>query len=512
MEVGLNNSVSSNIATVINEAAKAAANNDAKGMENAVRQLKNLMIGDIFTGKINSLEEGKASIELSNGNIVNASLLNNLNATKGQSLMFMVSANQQDKISLKVLDSNSQEMIMIDKALKAASMATNDSSVTMVKALLNNNMPIDKKTLNDMSKLILNNPEASVDTLVRMTKMSIPITEGNIAAFESYRNYEHQITNIAEDIYKDINALIEDNPAGMSKLMNNAADILEGEKIILSKDNLTEIQKSLDSIDHPEAKSLSQKLLTENINAKELFDTLSKISESSDENNNSLLDKLMKSGELKNAIKEVLDKNFSMSTDEIADKEKVKKFYEALTSKTHNLSDLLEKSGNNTGNLYKNVTAMKDNLNFMNELNHNMAFLQLPVKLNSGTKQGDLYVYSNKKNLREHPDNLSALLHLDMDNLGPMDVLVKLNGKKVNTNFTLESEEMLDFIGEHIDELNARIDKLGYDFKFTMNVKEEQKEENKESTSMGPVRFTDDFTDQLSPLMNVKSYIFDSKA
>ena len=33
-----------------------------------------------------------------------------------------------------------------------------------------------------------------------------------------------------------------------------------------------------------------------------------------------------------------------------------------------------------------------------------------------------------------------------MEHLGPVDVMVRLNGKNVSTNFSLESEEMLDFV------------------------------------------------------------------
>ena len=44
---------------------------------------------------------------------------------------------------------------------------------------------------------------------------------------------------------------------------------------------------------------------------------------------------------------------------------------------------------------------------------------------------GELYVYTNKKNLADNDGNVSAFLHLDMDHLGPVDVYVAMQQQKV---------------------------------------------------------------------------------
>ena len=48
-----------------------------------------------------------------------------------------------------------------------------------------------------------------------------------------------------------------------------------------------------------------------------------------------------------------------------------------------------------------------------------------------------------------------------MEHLGSVDVYVKLAGKNVTTNFCLEDSETLDFVYDHIDRLNARLEALG---------------------------------------------------
>ena len=58
-----------------------------------------------------------------------------------------------------------------------------------------------------------------------------------------------------------------------------------------------------------------------------------------------------------------------------------------------------------------------------------------------------------------------------MDNLGPMDVYVAMQKNKVNTNFYLADEEALDLIMEHIDILDARLQKRGYNMSTSVTVK-----------------------------------------
>ena len=48
----------------------------------------------------------------------------------------------------------------------------------------------------------------------------------------------------------------------------------------------------------------------------------------------------------------------------------------------------------------------------------------MPVKFSKSEGNGELYVFTNKKNLARKTDNISAMLHLDMDNLKSMDIYV----------------------------------------------------------------------------------------
>ena len=49
-----------------------------------------------------------------------------------------------------------------------------------------------------------------------------------------------------------------------------------------------------------------------------------------------------------------------------------------------------------------------------------------------------------------------------MNNMGPVDVFVQMTNNKVRTNFYVADESTIDLINAHIDELNRRLEKRGY--------------------------------------------------
>ena len=127
----------------------------------------------------------------------------------------------------------------------------------------------------------------------------------------------------------------------------------------------------------------------------------------------------------------------------------------------------------------KSVNNLQSNVDFMNQMNQMFTYVQLPLKMAGNEAHGDLYVYPNKKSLAKKDGNVSALLHLDMENLGPLDVYVTMNTSqnKVSTNFTLKDDAALDLIAENIHILNERLEKRGYSMKANFKIKGEEEPE-----------------------------------
>ncbi len=174
-------------------------------------------------------------------------------------------------------------------------------------------------------------------------------------------------------------------------------------------------------------------------------------------------------------IKNALAEQWLLNPVDVQSKNKIDALYERLNSQLSKLSETISKSVPADSPLAKSVTNIQNNLDFMNQLNQMYTYVQLPLKMSEGNAHGDLYVYANKKGLASKEGNISALLHLDMEHLGPVDVYVAMQEQRVNTHFYLPDEEMLDFIEKHLYMLDERLAKKGYSMNAVMSVKGEEK-------------------------------------
>lgn len=173
-----------------------------------------------------------------------------------------------------------------------------------------------------------------------------------------------------------------------------------------------------------------------------------------------------------------LEKLWTIEPKDVADPNKVENLYARLSRQLNQLSQSLQENGQEQSAAFKAVNNMNQNLDFLQQINEAYTYVQLPLRLQQGDAHGDLYVYTNKRNLAAKDGQISALLHLDMEHLGPVDVYVAMQAEKVNTKFYVQDDDMLDFLESHMDLLTARLQKRGYNCDFTMQVKEQNGKKN----------------------------------
>lgn len=189
------------------------------------------------------------------------------------------------------------------------------------------------------------------------------------------------------------------------------------------------------------------------------------------------LSELAKQPEYQALVKNELMNSFLMDPKDVANKEKVREYYAKLSQNTEKLIQALGSHNSpESANVSDKLQNIRNNIDFMNSVNQAFAYVQLPLKMNDKNAHGDLYVYTNKRNLAKKDGNVSALLHLDMETLGTMDIHVSMNpDMNVKTHFILQREEMLDFIAAHLDELNAVLNKRGYQITSDVSLNQEAK-------------------------------------
>ncbi|MCM1175108.1 MAG: flagellar hook-length control protein FliK [Blautia sp.] len=184
---------------------------------------------------------------------------------------------------------------------------------------------------------------------------------------------------------------------------------------------------------------------------------------------------LFGSREFRELLEAGMKNDWLIRPEEVADKEKVEQLYARIREQTARIEDAFHMAGKADSAGAKSVQNLQNNVDFMNQMNHLFTYIQLPLKMAGNEAHGDLYVYTNKKSLAKKDGNVSALLHLDMEHLGPLDVYVAMqkNLNKVSTNFTVKDEAALDLIASHIHILNERLEKRGYSMKANFQIRED---------------------------------------
>ncbi len=190
--------------------------------------------------------------------------------------------------------------------------------------------------------------------------------------------------------------------------------------------------------------------------------------------NSDLWKELLPNAAVGKLLQNALEKNWFMRPEDVADKEKIEEFYEQLKSQTGKLSDMTSAALGKDSALSQNVNRLSQNIDFMNQLNQTFTYVQVPLKMSNQNANGDLYVYTNKKNLAAKNGSVSAFLHLDMDHLGSVDVYVAMEKQRVSTNFKVRDDAVLDLIEANIDLLNERLEKRGYKLHPTVEITEKE--------------------------------------
>ncbi|MCM1045409.1 MAG: flagellar hook-length control protein FliK [Candidatus Gastranaerophilales bacterium] len=194
----------------------------------------------------------------------------------------------------------------------------------------------------------------------------------------------------------------------------------------------------------------------------------------------SLLHDLLGSGRLQKTLEAGMERLLTITPKEVGKGRQVEELYHRFDRQLKGITQALEDAGQTSTRAYQATTNLTQNVDFLHQLNQMYTYVQLPLKFQQGNAHGDLYVYTNKRSLAASDGKVSALLHLDMEHLGPVDVYVAMQDQKVSTSFYVQDDDMLAFISAHLDLLTDRLQKRGYDCKCKMQVRNSGEDENEQ--------------------------------
>ena len=515
--------------------------------------------GDVFTGKIIDITQDQVTLLLNGNAQVKATLSDAFSYNIGDYATFSIKDNDTGTIILKSVNSENLKNLMNDRtignAIMSAGLAVNDATVSLVNNLMKQGMPIDSNTLCRYARMMDTVPGATPEDVVFMTKMGIPVTEENVTALHDYYDFNEGLTAKADEmaenftdalssvIEKEEGAVTESEISGVAGqkeneqaaqnvndraavLLRNLSEVFSPgqqipekmadsmEKTVLSRlaDNIRGLipgQSMEEIMSNPKEAAIKNELIENNatrladkvadgqLTAKEFLNELSELIKNNNTDIKSMA-RLFKSPEFKRSVDNLLRQEMFIKPENVSN-DSLKRMYAKIINDSSRIAQRFAGDPAMNGFVDTARNAASD-VNFLNDAGKFMSFVQIPLKMSGQNAKGDLYVYSNKKGRTSDGGDLRAFLHLDMDNLGPLDVLVRLNGKRVTTDFKVATDEILDYIELHIAQLNEALGRLGY------NVSTEVQLSDKKYS------FKESVLENEMPPASIKRYNFDVRA
>lgn len=595
------------------ENAKASEQTSQTQSSSVISALKE---GAVFKGEVLNIIGDRITLSLEDKAQLFARLQEDIQLGVGDQLLFSVKENNANQVLIKPLFDSlySARTQVLEKALDAAGLSPTEKNFSAAKELMDAGMPVDKANMVKLLSQSMKFEGTSMQTLVGLNKMNIPVTEGNITQYERYQGYQHQLTGDIATAADGISSFTQAFPEGTagSELLSVATQILDiftseqsidggtvqnienhnldvqempltnGQQItdvasIIGEQNVSGEQsmatneqavlmhsKDIVLLEHSqqdikvddtmkplqqnmveafpeevikdndtEAKySVSLSKITENTGltkegiqnltgllsktgiTAEQIQTLFQNSNSPEELLKNMLQQLATTGGSDKAIRDVLDsnewkdmlsevikKNWSLNPKDMKEPKEIDQLYERIIKQSKSIENLISSSGGESKHFEQNFQNMRQNMQFMEQINQQMIYAQMPLKLNNQNANSELYVYADKRKLAQKQDGISVMLHLDMDHLGKTDVHVTLTGTNVNARFYLDDQTSVDIVTENINQLAKQLSDRG--FSLTNEVVKRQPQE-----SINKV--VDEIIDENAE-RSIKRYTFDAR-
>ena len=500
-------------------------------------QAGSLTVGSAISGQVIKVEGDTVYVKLPS-EVLTAKLQEGVNLQTGQSVTFAVRGISDKQITLQALFQNSAQTQVLGKALEQAGIAQTADSLSMVDAMMREGMSVDKNSLWQMYRQVLDHPQTAGENIVLMNRLQIPVNDLTAAQFQNLQNANGQLAQAANALTDSLFAEFTDMAVQSPQ---EAAAFMKELVLLLGESSQTEAGQEVpgdvqpaDGNQQPAAGNSTGQTdaagqpaggqTAENgVDARLAFDgqvqtetdgrqvqaeadgrqlqvsdsdkqgidgrnNFSETAENTVQQSADSLAELMKSDlftkgdirqllhlftskEFRSMMTAQMKESFLLKPEMVADKEAVEQFFTKLREQVSRLAQTVSEAGKAQTQLFTQTNQLRENLDFLHQLSQTMQYVQLPLRMAGQETTGDLYVYANKKGLTKE-DSISAFLHLDMEHLGPVDVYVAMQNRKVNTHFYLQDDAMIDFIQAHIHLLNERLEQKGYQMQTEVSQKD----------------------------------------
>ncbi len=501
----------------VNIAAPAGGNGLAAGTAvqstggevSANAQISQVSEGQLFHGRILDITNHDVQIALDNSKTLLAHMAESVNLNIGDSLTFMIKENDGANVVIRPFMESQSTMKdnAIFKALDMNNISPTEKNYQIAETLMRQGMPVDKASMQKIMQQTYRYPNAVIDTLVSLNKLGIPVNEANIGQYQDYLANTHQLAGTADTLSASVLDFSGETLDGMMNTAATVEDVLAFQETLtgifsdapdiasINTDHIAEMlratgqgeqvtselpgttgqlpdgtqlpdkmQALLDSLaEHGVSDKHIKQLVSDSETPFQLLNNINRLLQNQGEIGKEQLVHLFQSDGYKNFFREALKQKFSLDAEKMEDPKEIDALYKGMYDKANKLLSAFSDTGGKAGQqMQEAAKGMQERLDFIQNLNNMYAYAQIPVRLSEQNMNSELFVYMNKRSMKSAKEDVSALLHLDMEHLGPTDVHVSLSGNVVHTRFYVEDEASAKIIDDHMSMLEQAIHDNGY--------------------------------------------------
>lgn len=483
-------------------------NEKAQPTKTAGPTLASLKAGDVFKGTLTDVSQSKVAIRLSDGQVLQARLDGASGFSIGDQVAFMVKESGSEQVLLTpIVEGEGQSSANLMNILSEAGLPTTDENAEVVRTMMAEKLPIDTASLKQMVRLMNNNPQASLKELTFLVKHDIPVNETTIQQLQLFENNEQPLMRSMASLVDDLSMALQNN----SQLSNETTSLTGQEQTLLT--TVTGDQETISFLNDLQVLNASTsetgsgtpvssqgteqavlgdmmlqgdtarlgQALVETISANseqqpltESQQGLLKALPSFDQMTLTDIEKLVKEDlispeQLRNLTSQIKDsityqslaKGLMLSDLKTVEEGTIKAYFNSVQEKVAKVLEetvTMEKGDS----IAKSAGDVRGSVEFLNSLQQDYSFLHLPMFLNDQLLQSELYVLNNSKSAKDGKKSMTALVRLDLKNLGHTDIYLKKVEKNIDVQFFMGDEDQVAVVRDQVFQLHKTLKNKGF--------------------------------------------------
>ena len=485
--------------------------------------LSRLNVGDAIRVQVVEASAETLTLRLPDGSLINASSLLQLNISIGDFLDLSVNHKTDSQIFVEIVKeagTNSVKSAEIKNMLLALNIPVNDQNMEIAQEMIRNNVALTKENFQWISKLLNQYKQMTPEKALFMVGNEIPVDEKNMMLLDQFVQHKQQIGDQLKTLMAQLNKLAEgagrpQDPSS-TNVPNNADHTGQLQRVPNNEETYIPRQPGVQTSETTEA-GRQNVLMQRDTGARGQMPAEGKIESSnadqkpvipSDTGNGSVQGKEAAIREMSQKLANVQNMTDHLiqgkgtnvlepgQLDTVLSREAAAQEAKDLGALIKTLFKVVDASGADRlpqdiqaektikdiaeivgrirteieplniaekQNILSTINHIEESLKFIEHLNRDTTFVQIPLHINGQDTTAELYVFKDaRKKKKVDPSDATVLLSLFTINLGQVEAMIHIVNKNVECLFRLEDKRILEFIRKNSTPLYSLLDAQGY--------------------------------------------------